>query len=60
MFALPESLIEVFISIYEVTMLPDSDDDNEDNSENYSYFRFYSSEWLKSTKSLNLYMLNET
>lgn len=55
-FALIESLIEVFISIYEVTLFPDSDDDNEDNSENYSYFRFYSSEWLKSTKFLNLYV----
>lgn len=60
MFALLESLIAVFISIYEVTLFPGYDDDNEDNSENYNYFRFYSSEWLKSTKSLNLCMLNET
>ena len=55
-----ESLLELSINIYQVTLFPGSDDDNEDNSENLISSRIYPSERLKSTKPLNLCMLNET
>ena len=55
-----ESLLEISINIYQVTLFPGYDDDNEDNSENFTCSQIYPSERLKSTTILDLCMLNET